>query len=169
MQPLVMQEWLYVLPRCPEWHIPDQAQHSSTARPLSQVRAGLWESFSRQLFAEVADFCGANQALCCWWQGRLPAPAPPSAALNESVRSPPALRLQSVSQSRGRETTCRAGFQASFTLKSERLLLTALVYLVGDCFFPWKLGRMSAFGENVGFLLFLVAEKSLEISLWWML
>lgn len=142
MQPLVMQEWLYVLPRCPEWHIPDQAQHSSTARPLSQVRAGLWESFSRQLFAEVADFCGANQALCCWWQGRLPAPAPapPSAALNESVRSPPALRLQSVSQSRGRETTCRAGFQASFTLKSERLLLTALVYLVG-VFFPletWK-------------------------------
>uniref|UniRef100_A0A8C3VC81 Dystrophin related protein 2 n=1 Tax=Catharus ustulatus TaxID=91951 RepID=A0A8C3VC81_CATUS len=39
MQPLVMQEWLHVLPRCPEWHIPDQAQHSSTARPLSQVRA----------------------------------------------------------------------------------------------------------------------------------
>uniref|UniRef100_A0A8C3DQQ6 Dystrophin related protein 2 n=1 Tax=Corvus moneduloides TaxID=1196302 RepID=A0A8C3DQQ6_CORMO len=39
MQPLVMQEWLYVLPRCPEWHIPDQAQHSSTARPLSQVEA----------------------------------------------------------------------------------------------------------------------------------
>lgn len=142
MQPLVMQEWLYVLPRCPEWHIPDQAPHSSTARPLSQVRAGLWESFSRQLFAEVADFCGANQALCCWWQGRLPAPAPalPSAALNESVCSPPALRLQSVSQSRGRETTCRAGLQASFTLKSERLLLTALVYLVG-VFFPletWK-------------------------------
>lgn len=139
MQPLVMQEWLYVLPRCPEWHIPDQAQHSSTARPLSQVRAGLWESFSRQLFAEVADFCGANQALCCWWQGRLPAPASPSAALNESVCSPPALRLQSVSQSRGRETTCRAEFQASFTLKSKRLLLTAHVYLVGFFFFSGNL------------------------------
>uniref|UniRef100_A0A803VQN5 Dystrophin related protein 2 n=1 Tax=Ficedula albicollis TaxID=59894 RepID=A0A803VQN5_FICAL len=34
-----MQEWLYVLPRCPEWHIPEQAQHSSAARPLSQVEA----------------------------------------------------------------------------------------------------------------------------------
>ncbi|KFP84516.1 Dystrophin-related protein 2 [Acanthisitta chloris] len=34
-----MQEWLYVLPRCPEWHIPGQAQHSSTVPPLSQVEA----------------------------------------------------------------------------------------------------------------------------------
>ncbi|KGL96664.1 Dystrophin-related protein 2, partial [Charadrius vociferus] len=34
-----MQEWPYVLPRCPEWHATGQAQHSSTAHPLSQVEA----------------------------------------------------------------------------------------------------------------------------------
>ncbi|KFQ57964.1 Dystrophin-related protein 2, partial [Pelecanus crispus] len=34
-----MQEWPYVLPRCPEWRITDQVQHSSTAHPLSQVEA----------------------------------------------------------------------------------------------------------------------------------
>ncbi|XP_076203277.1 dystrophin-related protein 2 isoform X3 [Aptenodytes patagonicus] len=39
MQPLVMQEWPYVLSRCPELHVTDQAQHSSTAHPLSQVEA----------------------------------------------------------------------------------------------------------------------------------
>ncbi|XP_014162056.1 dystrophin-related protein 2 [Geospiza fortis] len=39
MQPLVMQEWLHVLPPCPEWPLPAQAQHSSPARPLSQVEA----------------------------------------------------------------------------------------------------------------------------------
>ncbi|XP_074691180.1 dystrophin-related protein 2 isoform X1 [Strix aluco] len=39
MQPLVMQEWPYVLPRCPEWHITEQVQHSNTAHPLSQVEA----------------------------------------------------------------------------------------------------------------------------------
>ncbi|KFV04083.1 Dystrophin-related protein 2, partial [Tauraco erythrolophus] len=32
-----MQEWPCVLPRCPEWHITDQAQHSNAAHPLSQV------------------------------------------------------------------------------------------------------------------------------------
>ncbi|RLV98441.1 hypothetical protein DV515_00010820, partial [Chloebia gouldiae] len=36
MQPLVMQEWLHVLPPCPEWHTPGQAQPSSPARPLAQ-------------------------------------------------------------------------------------------------------------------------------------
>uniref|UniRef100_A0A8B9MM13 Dystrophin related protein 2 n=1 Tax=Accipiter nisus TaxID=211598 RepID=A0A8B9MM13_9AVES len=39
MQPLVMQEWPYVLPRCPEWHITDQVQHSNIAHPLPQVEA----------------------------------------------------------------------------------------------------------------------------------
>ncbi|KFR10740.1 Dystrophin-related protein 2, partial [Opisthocomus hoazin] len=34
-----MQEWPYVLPRCPEWHVTDQVQHSSAAHPLSQVEA----------------------------------------------------------------------------------------------------------------------------------
>ncbi|KFQ88439.1 Dystrophin-related protein 2, partial [Phoenicopterus ruber ruber] len=34
-----MQEWPYVPPRCPEWHVTDQAQHSSTVHPLSQVEA----------------------------------------------------------------------------------------------------------------------------------
>ncbi|KFW07094.1 Dystrophin-related protein 2, partial [Eurypyga helias] len=33
------QEWPYVLPRCPEWHIAEQAQRGSTAHPLSQVEA----------------------------------------------------------------------------------------------------------------------------------
>lgn len=64
--------------------------------------------------------------------------SPPLAALTDSVRSPPALWLQSVSQSRGRETTCRAGFQASFTVKNERLLLRMLMHLIG-LFFPGNL------------------------------
>ncbi|KFO71964.1 Dystrophin-related protein 2, partial [Cuculus canorus] len=34
-----MQEWPYVPPRCPEWHVTDRAQHSSSAHPLSQVEA----------------------------------------------------------------------------------------------------------------------------------
>ncbi|KFQ30480.1 Dystrophin-related protein 2, partial [Mesitornis unicolor] len=34
-----MQEWPYVLPRCPEWHVTEQAQHRSAAHPLSQVEA----------------------------------------------------------------------------------------------------------------------------------
>ncbi|KFV73145.1 Dystrophin-related protein 2, partial [Dryobates pubescens] len=32
-----MQEWPYVLPRCPEWHAPGPVQHASAAHPLSQV------------------------------------------------------------------------------------------------------------------------------------
>uniref|UniRef100_A0A8C2TH35 Dystrophin related protein 2 n=1 Tax=Coturnix japonica TaxID=93934 RepID=A0A8C2TH35_COTJA len=39
MQPLVMQEWPFVVPRCPEWRVAEQAQRGSAAHPLSQVSA----------------------------------------------------------------------------------------------------------------------------------
>lgn len=39
MQPLVMQEWPFVVPRCPEWRVAEQARRASAAHPLSQVRA----------------------------------------------------------------------------------------------------------------------------------
>lgn len=99
MQPLVMQEWLHVLPPCPEWPLPAQAQRSP-ARPLSQVRAApgalLW-----QLCAQLAAFWGANQALCFW--GREGCQLQPPSLKEESVCSAVALLLQSVPQSRGRE------------------------------------------------------------------
>uniref|UniRef100_A0A8B9TRJ6 Dystrophin related protein 2 n=1 Tax=Anas platyrhynchos TaxID=8839 RepID=A0A8B9TRJ6_ANAPL len=41
MQPLVMQEWPYVLPPCPEWHGAAPARHSGAAHPLPQVRSAL--------------------------------------------------------------------------------------------------------------------------------
>lgn len=39
MQPLVMQEWPFVVPRCPEWRVAEQARRGSAAHPLSQVKA----------------------------------------------------------------------------------------------------------------------------------
>lgn len=140
MQPLVMQEWPYVLPRCPEWHVTGRAQHSSTARPLSQVRAGsgsLFRGSFLQWLQTPVEQTGTSVPggrKSCYLQPRH------RLALNESVSSPRAFWLQSVSQSRAREATCRAGFRASFEIKSKRPPLTALVYLLEFTFFQhnWK-------------------------------
>lgn len=105
MQPLVMQEWPYVLPPCPEWHGAAPARHSGAAHPLPQVRSALLALLLR--LRGAGEHAGTSAPA----GGKLLASAPRCLALNEDVSSPPALWLQSVSRSRARQATRRAGFQ----------------------------------------------------------
>lgn len=93
MQPLVMQEWLYVLPPCPEWRVPEQAQRSSSALPLSQVRAAPG-SLARGSFLQGLQIPGGQTkpSVAGGRQGSASS-SPPWAALKQRVHSPLALQL----------------------------------------------------------------------------